>query len=653
MWVRILFLSLEIQFLAKLCVVLPCHDRTLHCRINFIWILAFAGMTGYAKIVRSCHPGSREAIIRDPRIILQGNNVKEVQDYYSRRINYDLLINVIKRGTSKNLPLYLKQFSSRETENQNRVVNVLYPKNINGVKTPDGLFLDPISELPATDKMHRIVIEFYDYLSRHPNWKMRAAVATGLGKHHMKKDALGVLEKLLNDSHYGVVLASVQALENINSGEAVATLKKYVDAVKPGQARRLRRQAKRNKAKAKAIDEHINTNRHAIGKVRSIVTVRRGERGKRVKKTRGRHRVGGQNQTKKNTVSARELIQKVRQFRGRKTKIKRDVRQEGVYGKKERVANVAKRALERMKYGVNSSLKASRILPTLQHLERKGLIKKMCHQRSRETKLLIDKTVYNHLPHLRNDHLCFYHGNRVVPNYSVYINGVKKFEVAVSRRRALETMRRKTSFLYQLFVRKIFPTRIEEVGDVKVGEMYWGATEPSDPKFTRPMFVIDAFNNKRGVGVLVAPTTSNVTQGSGSRNEIITVNEVQSNVQLFRARVVDKGALYNKHGVLEGEPLVAVMKKAKGCHHIALNRWMSLYRPRALKFRSKRATGGFRSHYKNRDEVVGYYSKTNFFSSNQQQLRKQNKRSEKKSVGGRRHPMPTLYDCIKHALKRG
>ena len=58
----------------------------------------------------------------------------------------------------------------------------------------------------------QILFKGYQFYSTHPNWKVRRAVAVGLGKLRTEK-AFNLLFSLLTDLHFDVVLATLQSLE--------------------------------------------------------------------------------------------------------------------------------------------------------------------------------------------------------------------------------------------------------------------------------------------------------------------------------------------------------------------------------------------------------------------------------------------------------
>jgi hypothetical protein len=84
---------------------------------------------------------------------------------------------------------------------------------------------DAISE--AVTKEGHYTLHGYDFFIHHSDWKVRAAVAAGLGRINSEK-SLGLLSYLLSDTHFGVRLAALQAVESFGTYPAFQLLSQFL-----------------------------------------------------------------------------------------------------------------------------------------------------------------------------------------------------------------------------------------------------------------------------------------------------------------------------------------------------------------------------------------------------------------------------------------
>lgn len=142
----------------------------------------------------------------------------------------DLMSNVslrkaLNKGKTTRKELFLREFKLPD----DRIITgaaFAEEKNVDiGDFRAQAINVRPVAVL--IDQEGIVGLEAYKYYSRHPSWKVRAAVVNGLGNKKCK-EAVAILADLLNDKCFSVSLAVVQALEKIKTKESKKLLSSLI-----------------------------------------------------------------------------------------------------------------------------------------------------------------------------------------------------------------------------------------------------------------------------------------------------------------------------------------------------------------------------------------------------------------------------------------
>lgn len=143
--------------------------------------------------------------------------------YYKKLLAYRSLRKSLQNGSAEKRELYVKHFQCACHKHKLLLIQALAEEKKETIRVDQCEWSCVLTAKKAISSSGEIRIEGYEFYSKHPEWKVRAAVSIGLRKINTKK-ALNILSALLKDEHYGVRLVTVQSLEIVKSESALALL---------------------------------------------------------------------------------------------------------------------------------------------------------------------------------------------------------------------------------------------------------------------------------------------------------------------------------------------------------------------------------------------------------------------------------------------
>lgn len=137
----------------------------------------------------------------------------EIKYYYPKETEFNSLRKSLKFGMDSKEIKVIRKFHCKCPKHQNIILVALVSQFKNTLTIRECEFTAQ-SEKIAINKEGKILFNVYEFYSAHPNWRVRVAVAVGLGK-LKTQNAFNLLFSLLTDLHFGVVLAALQSLEKL------------------------------------------------------------------------------------------------------------------------------------------------------------------------------------------------------------------------------------------------------------------------------------------------------------------------------------------------------------------------------------------------------------------------------------------------------
>lgn len=151
---------------------------------------------------------------------------KGVKFFYPKALSYNSLRKALKSGITKKKRMVIKEFECNCDRHTSLYLALTTIENKN-ITHGNCEFIAKTKEVPAINSEGKILLESYRFYSKHPNWKVRVANTIGLSK-FTDEQAVEILSNMLNDKHWNVKLAAIQALEVINSEPSKNALQKML-----------------------------------------------------------------------------------------------------------------------------------------------------------------------------------------------------------------------------------------------------------------------------------------------------------------------------------------------------------------------------------------------------------------------------------------
>lgn len=146
--------------------------------------------------------------------------------YFTRSISHISLRKSLKNGTAKKESKRIKKFYCDCDKHKTQKVKAIVSEEINEIAINKCKWRAVDNGIVAIDSEGNILVSAFKFYIRHPDWKVGAASAIGLGKLNTE-ESIAVLFSLTLNSHYGIALAAVQSLEAIGSEAIISSLQKF------------------------------------------------------------------------------------------------------------------------------------------------------------------------------------------------------------------------------------------------------------------------------------------------------------------------------------------------------------------------------------------------------------------------------------------